>query len=280
MEYSTHSATLTAWSPMRSRYFAIVGFTHRFYEAEVLVAWLDGLRDSVFADTFTDLAWLGIEAAVYPQALAVAPALEALRREHAERFLADLRDVDLSMQQRMLQTGVAQTLKAARCHEVLGGRSGLRNPWDRGLYEALELPPQPSAEALTEALDAVLHRFFRFRFRTGARRAYHVVLPEMLHKFLRRVLPVHVVLGSVCGVDEEERFVARVPRAGGVLLIHGHEGVVSVLARRDFGKRRNRRGLESLCRSRIGSTAPDWEKKQGKRDCKRDNSTDAGPVQP
>ena len=172
---------------------AIVGFTHRFYEAEVLVAWLDGLRDSVFADTFTDLAWLGIEAAVYPQALAVAPALEALRREHAERFLADLRDVDLSMQQRMLQTGVAQTLKAARCHEVLGGRSGLRNPWDRGLYEALELPPQPSAEALTEALDAVLHRFFRFRFRTGARRAYHVVLPEMLHKFLRRVLPVHVV---------------------------------------------------------------------------------------
>lgn len=172
---------------------AIVGFTHRFYEAEVLVAWLDGLRDSVFADTFTDLAWLGIEAAVYPQALAVAPALEALRLEHAERFLADLRDVDLSMQQRMLQTGVAQTLKAARCHEVLGGRSGLRNPWDRGLYEALELPPQPSAEALTEALDAVLHRFFRFRFRTGARRAYHVVLPEMLHKFLRRVLPVHVV---------------------------------------------------------------------------------------
>lgn len=172
---------------------AIVGFTHRFYEAEVLVAWLDGLRDSVFADTFTDLAWLGIEAAVYPQALAAAPALEALRREHAERFLADFRDVDLSMQQRMLQTGVAQTLKAARCHEVLGGRSGLRNPWDRGLYEALELPPQPSAEALTEALDAVLHRFFRFRFRTGARRAYHVVLPEMLHKFLRRVLPVHVV---------------------------------------------------------------------------------------
>ena len=172
---------------------AIVGFTHRFYEAEVLVAWLDGLRDSVFADTFTDLAWLGIEAAVYPQALAAAPALEALRREHAERFLADLRDVDVSMQQRMLQAGVAQTLKAARCHEVLEGRSGLRNPWDRGLYEALELPPQPSAEALTEALDAVLHRFFRFRFRTGARRAYHVVLPEMLHKLLRRVLPVHVV---------------------------------------------------------------------------------------
>ncbi len=154
---------------------------------DAYLTWLDGLRDSVFADTFTDLAWLGIEAAVYPQALAVAPALGALRLEHAERFLADLRDVDVSMQQRMLSTGVAQTLKAARCHEVLEGRSGLRNPWDRGLYEALELPP------LTEALDAVLHRFFRFRFRTGARRAYHVVLPEMLHKFLRRVLPVHVV---------------------------------------------------------------------------------------
>ena len=172
---------------------AIVGFTHRFYEAEKLVAWLDGLRDSVLADTFTDLAWLGIEAAVYPQALDVAPALGELRREHARRFLKDLRDVDVSMQQRMLQTGVAQTLAEARCHEVLEGRNGLRNPWDRGLYEALELSPQPSTEALTEALDEVLHRFFRFRFRTGARRAYHVVLPEMVHALLRKVLPVHVV---------------------------------------------------------------------------------------
>jgi len=172
---------------------AIVGFAHRFYDAEVLVAWLDGLRDSAFADTFTDLAWLGIESAVFPQALALAPALRYLRKEHARRYLADLRNVDVSMQQRMLSTGVVQTLKIARCRAILGEKPGVRNPWDRGLYEALALAPQPSAEALTEALDEVFHRFFRFRFSMGARRAWHIVLPETLHALLRRVLPVHVV---------------------------------------------------------------------------------------
>ena len=77
-------------------------------------------------------------------------------------------------------------------------------------------------------------------FRIALELAHDVVLRYECAK-------LHVVLGSVCGVDEKERFVARVPRAGGILLIHGHEGVVSVLARRDFGKRRNRRSLKSLC---------------------------------
>ena len=76
------------------------------------------------------------------------------------------------------------------------------------------------------------------------------------------------MLGSVCGVDEEERFVARVPRAGGVLLIHGHEGVVSVLARRDFLERRNRRGLESLCRSREAASEEDTEEAEERVDFK------------
>ena len=172
---------------------AIVGFVHRFYDAEKLLAWLDGLHDSVFSDTLTDVAWLGIETAVLPQALDVAPALGGMQRAHARRFLLELKDVDISMQERMVSASVAHTMKAARCREVLGESTGLRNPWDRGLYEALKLPPIAKTEELTAALDDVLHRYFRVRMLVGSRRAWHIALPEALLALLRRVLPVHLV---------------------------------------------------------------------------------------
>ena len=172
---------------------AIVGFVHRFYDAEKLLAWLDELHDSVFSDTLTDVAWLGIETAVLPRAQEVAPALGEMQRVHARQFLLELKDVDISMQERMVSASVAHTMKAARCREVLGESTGLRNPWDRGLYEALKLPPLATTDALTAALDDVLHRYFRVRMLMGSRRAWHIALPEAMLAVLRRVLPVHLV---------------------------------------------------------------------------------------
>ncbi|WP_294158161.1 hypothetical protein [uncultured Selenomonas sp.] len=172
---------------------AIVGFVHRFYDAKKIMAWLDGLHESVFSDTLTDVAWLGMESAVFPNALEVAPALAGMQREHAKRFLVDLKDVDISMQERMVNASVVQTLKAARCREVLGQDAGLRNPWDHGLYEALKLPPVRTTEELTAELDDVLHRYFRMRMLVGHRRAWHIALPEAMLAALRRVLPVQLV---------------------------------------------------------------------------------------
>ena len=172
---------------------AIVGFSYRFYDRGMLDDWLDSLQTSAFAETFTDVAWMGIEAAVYPPGLDAAPGLASLRREHARRFLADARSVDVSMQERMMETGVVETLKKARCREALGEKTGLRNPWDIGLYRALQLSPQSSTEALIAAMEDVLHRYFRFRFDLGVRKAFHIVLPEAVHALLRRVLPIHRV---------------------------------------------------------------------------------------
>ena len=172
---------------------AVVGFTHRFYDAEKLLAWLDGLHASVFSDTMTDVAWLGIEAAVFPQGLEAAPALGGMRKAHAKRYLVELKDVDISMQERMVNASVVQTLKAARCREVLGEKVGLRNPWDHGLYEALKLPSVETTDELTSKLDDVFHRYFRVRMLVGHRRAWHIVLPEAVRAALRRVLPVQLV---------------------------------------------------------------------------------------
>ena len=172
---------------------AIVGFVHRFYDAKKIMAWLDGLHESVFSDTLTDVAWLGMESAVFPNALEVAPALAGMQREHAKRFLVDLKDVDISMQERMVNASVVLTLKASRCREVLWQDAGLRNPWDHGLYEALKLPPVRTTEELTAELDDVLHRYFRMRMLVGHRRAWHIALPEAMLAALRRVLPVQLV---------------------------------------------------------------------------------------
>ena len=174
---------------------AIVGFSHRVYDGAKILAWLDGLRRSAFADTLTDVAWLGIEASVARrvEAAGLAPALRGMQRVHARWYLRDLSDVDVSMQERMMATGIVQTLKAARCRTALGEKPGLRNPWDRSLFRALDLPPYATTEELLAALDAVLHRYFRWRFLIGERRAWHIALPAAVQALVRRLLPVQLV---------------------------------------------------------------------------------------
>ena len=212
---------------------AIVGFTHRFYEAEKLIAWLDGLHDSVFSDTLTDVAWLGIEAAVFPQGVTAAPALAGMQKEHAQRFLVELKEVDISMQERMVSASIVQTLKAARCREVLGQKVGLRNLWDYGLYESLKLPPLATTDALTAALDEIFHRYFRVRMLVGHRRAWHIALPEAMLAALRHMLPVHLVQD-----DAPTRQGGRGMDTG----VMGASGAVAFLGRKSAGDWR--RGLE------------------------------------
>lgn len=172
---------------------AIVGFTHRFYDAAALRDYLASLGSSLLVDTFTDLCWLALESAVYPQAVRCSPALPQLREAHARRYLCDLRAVDISLQQRMLQAGVVQTLKTARCREVLGEPLRLYHPWDRRLYAALSLPPERDTAALIRRMDEVLRRYFVFRWTNHLRQAMHIALPAWLHAVLRRLLPVRRV---------------------------------------------------------------------------------------
>lgn len=172
---------------------AVVGFTHRFYDAEALRTYFASLGTSLLVDTFTDLCWLALESVVYPQAARVSPALSQLREAHARRYLRDLRAVDVSLQQRMLQTGIVQTLKTARCREVLGEPLRLYHPWDQRLYAALSLPPERDTAALIREMDAVLRRYFVFRWTNHLRQAVHLALPAWLHAALRRLLPVRRV---------------------------------------------------------------------------------------
>ena len=169
---------------------AIVGFTHRFYDTAALRAYFKGLGTSLLVDTFTDLCWLALASAVDPQAVPYAPSLPQLREEHARRYLQELQRVDVSLQSRMLRTGVVQTLQTARCREILHEPIRLANPWDRSLYEALAFPPERDTQALIRRLDDVLHRYFLFRWTNHLHRAVHIVLPAWLRAAAKRLLPV------------------------------------------------------------------------------------------
>lgn len=163
---------------------SIIGFAHRFYDAQKLVAYIGQLDQSILYRVFEDILWLGMEQAIYKRELPHRPVLEELRREHARLFLLD--SVDVSMQQLMMRSEIIQTLKIGRCREILGEPHGIRNPWDRKLYEALDYPAELTTEEIIERTERILRHFFVFRFTAGRRRSWHILLGNRLQQWIRR----------------------------------------------------------------------------------------------
>ena len=167
---------------------SVIGFARRFYEAPQLSAYIRTLDDSLLRDVFTDILWLGIEHAVYEREAPLRPVLVELREMHARQFLRD--EIDTSMQQLMMRSDLIHTLKAGRCHEVLDGVSGIRNPWERRLYESLRYPGTCGTEELIERTQDILRRFFVFHFTDVRHGAWHISLGTRLNTWLRRILPM------------------------------------------------------------------------------------------
>ena len=166
---------------------SIVGFAHRYYDAEKLAAYVRTLDSSLLHETFADILWLGIEQAVFRRELPVRPVLAELRREHARQFLQD--DIDVSLQSLMLRRKVIHTLRAGRCHEILGEPAGIRNPWDKRLYAALDYPAGLTTEEIITRTEDILRRFFVFHWSAGYRASWHISLGSRLNAWLRRLLP-------------------------------------------------------------------------------------------
>ena len=168
---------------------SIVGLVHRHYDTEKLTAYLRNVLDkSLLGGLFTELFWLGLEEAVYKRELPARPVLHALRRQHAERFLAE--DTDLFFQQLMMRQELAHNLKCARCREILGEKTKLINPWDRKLYEALSFSGTSDTDTLIAAMEGIIHDFFRWHWQTTPRKTLHFTLPTALKALMLKLLPV------------------------------------------------------------------------------------------
>lgn len=167
---------------------SIVGFVHRHYDAEKLSAYAHSFDDSLLRDLFTDILWLGLEQAAYGRESADRPALSSLRREHARRWLED--DIDLSMQQLMMRSEIVHGLKRGRCREILGEPTGLRNPWDKRLYESLRFSGTMGTEDIIREMQRIWKTFFRFHFTNLQRKRIHFLLGPRFTAFLRKWLPM------------------------------------------------------------------------------------------
>jgi hypothetical protein len=166
---------------------SILGLAHRFYDVEKLAAYVRTLDSSLLHDTFTDILWLGIEQAVFRRELPDRPALAGLRREHARQYLQA--DIDASLQSLMLRREIIHTLKAGRCHEILGEPPGICNLWDKRLYEALDYPAELTTDEIIARTERILRRFFVFRWSAGHRAGWHISLGSRINAWLRRLVP-------------------------------------------------------------------------------------------
>jgi hypothetical protein len=169
----------------------ILGLAAKQYDTTKLRAFFQSLAGSALAETFTDIAWLGLENCTCQKALPCRPALISLRQAHADAFFQ--RNTDLAMQQLMDRNHLTHDLQAARWHEVRGERSGLLNPWEKRLYAALAYEASLDTQQIITRTQTLLHDFFILDFK-GRRSSLHhyFSLPEKLAAQLKRFLPVEL----------------------------------------------------------------------------------------
>ncbi len=166
---------------------SIVGLVHRCYDSKKLSRALHSLDDSLLRDVFTDLFWIGLEHATYEKALPSRPALSDLRWEHARQWLED--DTDYSMQQLMMRSEVVHSMKRGRCREILGETSGIRNPWDKGIFAALHFSGEMETEDIIRAMEAIWKKYFVFRYTNLRRKRIHLFLGSRWTALLRKFFP-------------------------------------------------------------------------------------------
>ena len=106
----------------------LVGLLHKWYGDEMprrlFARWQGDVRQAML----DDLAWLGLESALYQRELPCRPALEALRLAHAEGFFSS--EYQLSRQEWMEKNQLVYALQSARWKAVLGQRLPILSPWE------------------------------------------------------------------------------------------------------------------------------------------------------
>lgn len=138
----------------------IIGSAYRLYGAQALDKYLLGLGRSFMGAMLVDLFWLGLEAAVFVRQRESYAALGALRRGWAADYVDT--SVEDSMQALMLRQEIVHSMKTVRCQELLGQKSSLLNPWEKGLYAGLSFAPALNLSELVQHFKELIKKYFLF----------------------------------------------------------------------------------------------------------------------
>lgn len=130
----------------------VVGCVRRNWDGalETLFASFEGSVDS---QLYEQLAWLGLESAVFDREKERRPAIPALRRGYARRALAEY--------ERFPSDRPIHILSAGRCREILGQNAALKGQ-DSQILAALNLPGNLDGAALAQRLQGVLSTYFGY----------------------------------------------------------------------------------------------------------------------
>ena len=148
----------------------VIGLVHKWFGDEMprrlFAAWAGDARQSVY----DDLAWLALENAVYEKELPERPALEGLRRAHAEAFFAS--EYQLSRQEWMEKNQLVYAMQSARWKAVLGQKPPLLTPREKGLSDALACPGTADGDALEAAVLAAFRNYLQFNGTAHAKKPH------------------------------------------------------------------------------------------------------------
>ncbi len=177
----------------------IVGCAHRLYGDEALSALFASWEGDRQQGMLDDLAWLGVEEAVFRREVPERPALESLRRTHAAEFFAQ--EHTLSRQEWMAKNQLVYTMQAARWREVLERRGPVMTPRERRLYAALTPAGAPDGAALREALLLAFSQAGVFHGRIRGAGALHFHFSDRWAPLLTKLAPSEIVHTDMLSVS-------------------------------------------------------------------------------
>ncbi len=137
----------------------IIGAVRKHYDYPKIEAVFRGFQSEEDADVYEGLLWLGLENAVFEKERADRPVLESLRRDYAERYLAQLITThDLPFY---------DTMALAHYRRALGAECRL-DPYTEKLLDELEFSPLMSTDEIVERAKELFERWFQIRLKEKA----------------------------------------------------------------------------------------------------------------
>ncbi|MBO6040407.1 MAG: hypothetical protein J6P58_04285, partial [Oscillospiraceae bacterium] len=132
----------------------IIGAVRRHYEYPKLAKVFASFSQYEEGDCYEGLLWLGLENCVFLREVAERPALAALRRDYAERFVAaygGLAPEDFHLYDHLAYAHFCRVL----------GREDKENPYDRKLLDELEFSPDLSTDEIVERAKNLFLQWFQ-----------------------------------------------------------------------------------------------------------------------
>lgn len=165
---------------------SIIGYVHKWYDQDILHQLYSIIDGAPLKETFDGLLWIGLENCAFARESACRPVLAEMRAACAENFFTQ--QLTRSRQQWMAQNSLVYALQEARWRTVLGRPAGLKNPWERRLFEELDYDEKMDAGDIMDRTLDIFRRYFHFDGTSG--RLPLSRLRRILGGMARKALPV------------------------------------------------------------------------------------------